>query len=506
MKEDDFEKLVRRLEVDATISPRAFRTKVALISVAAYLVLFGLMAALATYLYLCWTFFQGHAWALIKLGAIGLAVAIPLYIVVLRVLFMRFKPPTGRAITREEAPRLFETLDKLRAKLKGPKIDHVLIDRDFNAAIVQHPRFGLAGGHTNYLILGLPFLLGMAPNEMLAVIAHEYGHLCGNHSKFSAFIYRQRHTLGALHAQVTGTSDPEWSDRILARLLGWYAPIHNAYTFVLSRQNEYEADRAAIEVAGPAAHAGGLVRSQLLGRWVGERYWSRIYEEAERTMRPAFMPYASMRTAFKACHDEWCTSERLAEEWERKAGLVDTHPSLRERVDAADIAPELPSVPSVTGADAFLGANATAALIAEFDQDWWKEERPSWEERCKYVTRSKARLMELNAVPLTSVPLMDLQEFAYLTWEFDGAKAAKPILEHLMRQPGGPFPRASYAYGRILLDEGARRGLDYLEEAARKDRTLAEACVRFGCEYLMEKEGQDAAQEWFERFAATATA
>ena len=78
MKEDDFEKLVRRLEVDATISPRAFRTRVALISVAAYLVLFGLMAALATYLYLCWTFFQGHAWALIKLGAIGLAVASPI--------------------------------------------------------------------------------------------------------------------------------------------------------------------------------------------------------------------------------------------------------------------------------------------------------------------------------------------------------------------------------------------------------------------------------------------
>jgi hypothetical protein len=452
----------------------------------------------------CWAVF--HGWALVKLGAIGLAVAIPMYIVVLRVMFMRFPRPDGRAVTRAEAPRLFETLDKLRARLHGPKIDHVLIDRDFNAAIVQHPRFGLFGGHTNYLILGLPFMLGMAPNEMLAVIAHEYGHLCGNHSKFSAFIYRQRRTLGALHAQVAETEAPEWSDRILARLLDWYAPIHNAYTFVLSRQNEYEADRTAIDIAGPAAHAGGLVRSSLLGRWVGERYWSRIYEEAERAMRPGFMPYASMRTAFKACHDEWCTPERLSEEWARKAGLVDTHPSLRERVDAADVAPQLPSVPSVTGADAFLGAAATAALITEFDQDWWKAERPAWEERCKYVMRSRARLLELNAVPLASVPLMDLQEFAYLTWEFDGGAAAKPILEHLMRQPNGPFPKAAFAYGSILLEEGSRRGLDHLMDAATQDRSLAANAARAGWDYLASKESEESARDWFDKLVATAAA
>jgi hypothetical protein len=47
--------LVKSLEVDATINPGTFRSKVLLISSAAYVVLFGMLTAIATFAYCYWT-------------------------------------------------------------------------------------------------------------------------------------------------------------------------------------------------------------------------------------------------------------------------------------------------------------------------------------------------------------------------------------------------------------------------------------------------------------------
>ncbi|UUZ50873.1 hypothetical protein LP420_15335 [Massilia sp. B-10] len=73
---------------------------------------------------------------------------------------------------------------------------------------------------------------------------------------------------------------------------------------------------------------------------------------------------------------------------------------------------------------------------------------------------------------LNSLSLVDLQELARLKAEFETAAEAKPVLEFLLRQPGGPFPRAAYSLGCILLDEGDQRGLQYLTIAARSNRHL----------------------------------
>ena len=68
----------------------------------------------------------------------------------------------------------------------------MLLTGDFNAAIVQHPRFGIFGGTRNYLMLGLPLMQSLSPAEFQAVVAHEFGHLWGAHGRFGAWIYRLR--------------------------------------------------------------------------------------------------------------------------------------------------------------------------------------------------------------------------------------------------------------------------------------------------------------------------
>jgi Zn-dependent protease with chaperone function len=187
MDNNEYAGLVRQLEAEAEHNPASFRRTVFMIGSAAYVALAALLALTLLIIYYGVSSSSGRGLTrqLVFTGLFALTM-LPIYYVVLRVFFMRLKEPEGREIDREQAPKLFDVLDKMRAKLKGPLIHRVLIDREFNAAIAQVPRFGLFGGHRNHLVLGLPYLLGVTPKEMLATVAHEYGHLCGNHGKLRA--------------------------------------------------------------------------------------------------------------------------------------------------------------------------------------------------------------------------------------------------------------------------------------------------------------------------------
>lgn len=499
MDRDEYEGLIRSCEAEAQNAPVAYRGKVILISGAAYVALFAFLVAAAWLIYLLFTTSAGryHVRSMI-FAAMATLLMLPVFFVVLRMFFMRLQPPAGRVLTRQEAPQLFAVLDGMRKKLKGPPIHRVLVDREFNASISQVPRWGLFGGHTNHLVLGLPYLLAMTPKEMLATVAHEYGHLCGNHGKIGAWIYRQRRTFGALREQVDAGAQDNAIYGVMAAALDRFAPYYNAYTFVLSRQDEYEADLTASELAGADANASGLIRGELLGRWVREQFWPKFYRQAETRPQPAFKPFGAMRTAFGASYDQWATRERLAGAWREKSDLHDTHPCLRDRIEATAQPAALPPPVDVTAAAALLGATAKR-LIEEFDQAWWHEEKKRWEARYNYCVRARERLRELSPRPLGTLALHDLQELALLLAELESPAASKPVLEHLLRQPGGPFPKAAYFYGRILLEEKNDRGLEYLADAVRSDRTLVEGAGHLGYYYLLEKSGEEAAQAWWEK-------
>lgn len=203
MDEQQYTCLVRRLELDSHAEPAAFRRRVMLVSVGAYAAVCG--TVLLTVLLVgaaMWLAMTAHPGIVaVKLALVAL-LPLAAMLAVLRVFFRRIPAPEGGPLERDEAAALFDMLERMRTKLNGPRIDHVLVDDRHNAAIAQCPRFGLFGWHVNYLILGLPYMLGTPIKEMLATIAHEYGHLCGSHGKLGAWVYRQRRVFGALGEQV----------------------------------------------------------------------------------------------------------------------------------------------------------------------------------------------------------------------------------------------------------------------------------------------------------------
>ncbi|WP_028102547.1 M48 family metallopeptidase [Pseudoduganella violaceinigra] len=486
------------MENDSYANPEAFRRKVLAISLAAYVALFGALAGLvALFVTLMqWAVESQRVFTTIKVGLFGLFL-LPLIFVVLRFMFMRLDRPSGRELERDEAPKLFDIVDKLHSKLQGPEIHHVLVTDDYNAAICQHARYGIFGGYRNYLIVGLPFLLGTTPKEMLSVLAHEYGHLCGDHSKGAAWVYRQRRLLVGFYEHFRDGAEDNVVSAAMAGMLKRFFPYYSAYTFVLARQFEYEADQIASEMAGHTATGQGLVRSHLLGDWVGRTFWPRMYENADRAERPPFMPYASMRMAFKANYDEWANQKAMDAAWAESSDVDDTHPCLRERLDAIGAPPGLPPPVETPAADVMLAAGVGKKLESELDKQWWDANGRSWRERYRHVTLSQSRIRELDAQPLPQLSVQHLQELASLKLEFENAAAAKPALQEQLKRSGGPFPKASLMYGQVLLAEGDRKGVDFLRDAALNDPRLLNEAAERGYHYLLSKEGEDSANLWW---------
>ena len=196
MTEEDFEptplrSLVRRLEQEAAANPAGYRRKLGALAVLGYgyvaATLILLIGGAALILWMGAT--VSHA--MLLLGKVGWAFLVLIY-VVLRAMWVRLEPPQGRVLTSSECPELFRLIEEVRLKVQAPGVDSVLLTSDFNAAIVQHPRFGAFGGTRNYLMLGLPLMQSLSPEEFQAVMAHEFGHLSGAHGRFGAWIYRLR--------------------------------------------------------------------------------------------------------------------------------------------------------------------------------------------------------------------------------------------------------------------------------------------------------------------------
>lgn len=385
-------------EMDSQHAPDRFRARTAAMAFAGYAAIWLTLALCA--LAIAWVvgrWLHGqrmHGW-----GFMVLFVAGSLMVSVLRALWTPFPAPTGRRLARSEAPALFKMIDKVRQRTGGPAFDEVLIDGDLNAAVVQRPRLGLLGWYRNHLVLGLPLLMLLDQRQLASVIAHEYGHLSGAHGKLGGWVYRTRRSwmrLVELRSDARGGNSI--ADVALGLFLSVYFPRFNARAFVLGRQQEYEADRAAQQVAGADASAQALIAMGLGSRYLHEVFWPDVFARARSGGELREAPYREMRRLLGKVASRPEAAGWLREDWKRLPDLDDTHPSLRQRLEFAARPAQLPApVGTAASALALLGASADA-LVDEQDARWRRENLDAWQDAARWYQVQVARLVELEAL------------------------------------------------------------------------------------------------------------
>lgn len=500
--EEQFDALVKRLETIAQQRPGTYKLRVGLLALLGYayiaLVLVALLGLVALLVWFVMESRRLHGGVI----QVGTAVLVLTWIV-LRSLFVAFTPPQGLELRRSQAGNLFALVNQLTTQLEALQVHHILLTRDFNASVVQIPRLGILGWHRNYLIIGLPLMQALSVNQFRAVLAHELGHLSGNHSKFNAWIYRIRKTWIQI-LQRLYQSGNEGGSLLFNPFFNWYTPFFNAYSFVLGRMNEYEADRCAAELAGAKNAAEALVMAELRARYLEETYWKHLYKRVNEEVEPPAIAYTNLLEALKTDPDPTDSQIWLNQALSRKTDNADTHPCLSDRLKALGIQPTQQQNFVATGvqnsaAEKLLGS-FLPTVLAQFDADWKTEVATSWRQHYAYAQEMQKQRRALEEKAKTEVLTLE-EEWNRVVWtlEFEELPVALPVLQAFL-QAHPEQVDANYMLGQILLRQGDIAGIAHIERAMAKDTTT----VLPGCEVIYAflkqqgrlKEAQTYADRW----------
>jgi hypothetical protein len=402
--------------------------------------------------------------------------------IIVRSLWVKFPPPEGLELSRSQVPQLFALVDELTAKLQAPNFDNILLIREFTAGVVQVPRLGIFGWYENYLLLGLPLMQSLSLEQLKAVLAHELGHLSGNHSRFSGWIYRIRMTWMQIYHRLH-QDNLHGADFLFKYFSDWYWPFFNAYSFPLARIDEYEADRCSSQLTGATNIAEALINAEIKAHFLENYFWSDIQKQVEYQPDPPSNTYSLMLDILHTPIAQEDAERWLEKALAEKTNYTDTHPCLSDRLKSLGyqitLSETLPPTPTnqITAAEQLLGNTLLSQFAAQFDQDWQTAASTSWRQNYAYLQETKGKLQALEQQAKTqTLSEQEAWERAYYTLKLQGDEAALPLLQDVLKiQPDNAV--ANYTIGQVFLRKADVSGIAYIEKAiATRMDWIIEGC------------------------------
>lgn len=299
----------------------------------------GAAALAAMGVLLLWTLVSLDGRGAFVIGLVGLACLAAAAVVIWSVLprFDRFEPP-GLETTEDEQPELFAEIRAIAAATGQRMPVHVYLVSELNAFVAQ--RGGLMGiGSRRVMGIGAPLLRVLQVDELRAVLAHEMGHFYGGDTRLGPWIYKTRGALArtVVNLQRVRASTDHWIVLLFAGVQApfrWFLIGFLRITQAISRAQEYSADAVAVRAEGQRALIEGLKKTHAAAL-AHEVYMSN--EVVPLVARGKLPAIGEGFTRFLA--NERLTrvlDEAVAHELEQGRGdPYDSHPPLRERIEAA---------------------------------------------------------------------------------------------------------------------------------------------------------------------------
>ena len=278
--------------------------------------------------------------------------------------FFMFKPlfarparqTRERSLTRHGEPILFALVDKICAVVKAPRPKQIDVDADVNASAgFRSGIWSLFKKGDLTLTIGAPLAAGFTVNQFVGVLAHEFGHFSQGGGMKMTFIVR---SINHWFARVVYERD-EWDQRLadqvesddsdfrikllfllsqlfvfIARCVLWcFMMIGHIACSILLREMEYNADLFEIRLCGTKNFRETSQRLTELS--VG--YQKAQYDLIDNYMRGQQLedlPILAVSYADSLSFEE---KEKVRDIVERETtGILDTHPSTKDRIAAAN--------------------------------------------------------------------------------------------------------------------------------------------------------------------------
>lgn len=243
------------------------------------------------------------------------------------------KPPVGIALLREDAPQLFDMVNKIATRI-GIKIDKIVLTNDFNFGASVMPKMI---GEQSFLHIGYPALAAISHDQLEGIIAHEAAHLKARHCQES---YQFEHCRLSWCNLLNN-----YRDRLpllyvpLIALVFWYLPMLGVLTFARSKQQEFDADKLATRVVDPKQYAGALLAFSLKQRLFAAAFSAGLQKLVlEKDLSRSSLFGQATQTVIEADKEKirsiWSDFYSNADE-----EISDSHPCLLRRLQSLNYAP-----------------------------------------------------------------------------------------------------------------------------------------------------------------------
>ena len=226
-------------------------------------------------------------------------------------------------LDRRKYAAAYRKVNWISRKVHGPKIHAIYISPEFNASVASAFTF-LPVLRRNVLILGYPLLASMSQKALIGTLAHEIGHLAGNHLSVSLVFYSLESFWESLHLGVFNLITGLW--------LRYYLPAVHIAALPIYRRHEVEADRFIVETMGADYAAAALIQTVL----AAERYGKlNIQEKLSSEEWKSFDIALFFRDYFQKPLPQDEAEKIIVPALHSMLPINDEHPPFRERLEIA---------------------------------------------------------------------------------------------------------------------------------------------------------------------------
>lgn len=218
--------------------------------------------------------------------------------VVLEPLFKIFQKQKndGKEIKRKDYPELFALIDDVVKEVECLEPKHVYISDECNAYVNYPSTWGYLFPGRQNLTIGIPLLFGMNKTELKSILGHEFGHFTQKSVNVNRVANLSEFLCGAIAAsqeEMENASDDSYEAkaRFFANIatkimLGQYhkvAPLNG----ILSRAQEYDADKYSYELVGTEGSLSALGKLQDLSQRWDNVYLHWLWDQISEHRAPA---------------------------------------------------------------------------------------------------------------------------------------------------------------------------------------------------------------------------
>ena len=239
----------------------------------------------------------------------------------------------GKALSREEAPRLWTHVDEIAARLDALRPENLVVGLDPNFFVTEASVVCLSGtlnGRTLYC--SLPLCRILSSSEFTAVVGHELGHFKGQDTRFSKRFYPiYRGSASCIAALQVAGGEGSGVIALLPAIavLSYFLESFSSAERRLSRDRELAADQTGAGVTDSQVMATALVKVHAFsGVWAG------LQQAAAKAVREG-RAFVNASAVYADAVSRTATAEALHGITETHLSHpTDTHPPLSARLQS----------------------------------------------------------------------------------------------------------------------------------------------------------------------------